>query len=499
MSLCAFFRNRRFAAPSSFPCSTTITPAAMRLLSGGNTMSRNLFLKAALPLALVCGPLAAQDVMELHGYMRSGVGRSSNGGEQVSFFLANTGGSPTGGPGYRLGNETDNYLELAFDIRAYEKAGTAFKLHFRPAFRQYNQTRDASADAGGQIDGSMAANANQQIWIREAWGEATGVFGNSGAFKDSTLWVGRRFYNRQDLHMRDEWYWNNSGDGVGIENIDLGGAKMSYAYVQHDTGNMNGNAWNNGAPAGALNAFSPWAGGGGKAIVGSHDLRFSDIKMPWEGGSLILGVQYNEPRVNSGYENSGNNNKGTQYNLILNQANVMGGDNRVYATYGNGSTFWNWYNPEIKTENTWYQVMDIVYLKLAKSLEMQGTLIYRKQTDVTGKGANSNTWTSAGVRPVYFLTKHFSVAAEVGYDKLQFEKETDDRHLLKKTIALQWQPQSSFWSRPSIRLFVTQANWNKNADQWNIVGGGSFGGVTAGNQAVQTQGLTYGAQIEAWW
>ena len=42
-------------------------------------MKRLSLLKAALPLALVCGPLLSQDVIEIHGYTRAGVGRSSNG------------------------------------------------------------------------------------------------------------------------------------------------------------------------------------------------------------------------------------------------------------------------------------------------------------------------------------------------------------------------------------------------------------------------------------
>ena len=84
-------------------------------------MKRNLLLSAALPMALVCGPLLGQDVFELHGYMRAGVGRSSNGGEMASFYLPGCVNSPSGGPGYRLGNEEDNYIEQAMDVRAYEK------------------------------------------------------------------------------------------------------------------------------------------------------------------------------------------------------------------------------------------------------------------------------------------------------------------------------------------------------------------------------------------
>ena len=114
-------------------------------------MSLNRLLKAAIPMALVCGPLLSQDVFEFHGYMRAGAGRSSNGGEQVNFYLPGATNDPSAGPGYRLGNEIDNYIELAMDVRAYDKAGTTFKLHFRPTFRQFNDARDASADAGGDL------------------------------------------------------------------------------------------------------------------------------------------------------------------------------------------------------------------------------------------------------------------------------------------------------------------------------------------------------------
>ena len=464
-------------------------------------------LQAALPLALVCGPLFGQDVMELHGYMRSGVGMSSNGGEQVTFFMANTGGNPTAGPGYRLGNETDNYLELAFDIHAYAKDGVAFNLHFRPAFRQYYNMRDASVDAGGQVNNVEGSDPNQQIWVRESWGEATGVFGKSGPFKDSTIWIGRRFYQRQDLHLTDYWYWNNSGDGVGIENIDLGGAKASYAYIQHDAGTISNSNWNNGALTSTLNSYSPWngnaAGGGATTVIGAHDLRFSDIKL-WEGGTLVLGVQYNDVRTATGVQTingvaqTAYNNKGIQWTAEWNQANVLGGDNRVYATWGNGNTFWNWYNPEVNTHNTWFEFMDVAYLKLTKSLELQGTLIFRKQeasneasnANTQSNAGNSNRWTSVGVRPVYFFTKHASVAAEVGYDNMKFDGQMD-RHLIKETLALQLSPQASFWSRPSLRFFVTHASWNNAANSWNKIGEGQFGAAN--------EGLTYGAQVEAWW
>ncbi len=445
-------------------------------------MKKNLLL-AALPLALAAGPLLAQDTFELHGYARAGVGRSANGGEQVTFYLPGTGDSPTGGPGWRLGNETDNYLELEFMVRAYEKGETNFKLHFRPCFREYYNARDASTDAGGAADGYRAAGNNQQIWIREAWGEASGVFGNSDAMKSASIWAGRRFYMRQDMHMRDYWYWNDSGDGVGIEGINLGFGKLSYAYIQHDTGNI---TWKLVGTGNGGDVWQPLSTPSGAVTVASHDLRLAEI-VTNPNGSLTVGIQYNEANVKKGAENPGNKNNGMQYSLLHTQGGILGGDNKFYLTYGDGNTFWNFYNPETSRENKWWEVMDTLFVQPSKSWGAAASVIYRDQKNADG---THQKWTSIGARPMYFLTSHLSIAAEVGLDTFKFDGEASTRRLTKETLALQWQPQASWWSRPSIRLFVTHGSWNDAAKAWGAPDGGQFSG---------NSGVTYGAQIEAWW
>jgi len=51
--------------------------------------------------------------------------------------------------------------------------------------------------------------------LREAW---AGYEMPSGI----QLWAGKRFYQRKDIHIMDYYYLNNSGYGVGVENIDAG-------------------------------------------------------------------------------------------------------------------------------------------------------------------------------------------------------------------------------------------------------------------------------------
>ncbi len=43
----------------------------------------------------------------------------------------------------------------------------------------------------------------------------------------STIWAGKRFYQRHDVHMIDFYYWDISGPGAGLENIDVGFGKLS--------------------------------------------------------------------------------------------------------------------------------------------------------------------------------------------------------------------------------------------------------------------------------
>ena len=38
----------------------------------------------------------------------------------------------------------------------------------------------------------------------------------------ATFWIGNRYYKRHDVHMADFFYWDPSGEGAGIEDVDIG-------------------------------------------------------------------------------------------------------------------------------------------------------------------------------------------------------------------------------------------------------------------------------------
>jgi len=448
-------------------------------------MTGKRILKAALPMLLVGAPLLADDTVDIHGYMRSGVGRSSEGGEQIAFGL---GIIPNPGD-FRFGNEDNHYVELAIDVKAYEKGNTSFKLHFRPAYKESYSAQDGSYDRSG---GGNAFIPNQKILFRETWGEATGVFGKSSeAFKDASVWGGRRFYQRHDVHMLDYWFWDNEGQGAGIENINLGFGKFHVAYIQQD---VQGNI----GSGGGVDIATPT----GKYIMSTYDFRLSDI-VTNPGGALTVGLTLQKPANLKTADNSGNTKGGYRVDLLHNQGGILGGDNLAAFHYTVGSPLWGWYNADLTDKNKGWEFLDALYLAPTKSFAVCFVGLYRDLTIVTNVTAPGSTGSQKsmliGVRPAWFFTEHMSLEAEVGYEEVKRDKfyapGTSKSHLTKETLALQWQPKPSWWSRPSLRLFITNAEWgndkNPNAS-WQTYTPPNFA-------STKTNGYTYGFQCEAWW
>ena len=52
--------------------------------------------------------------------------------------------------------------------------------------------------------------------------------------KDASVWIGKRFYRREDIHITDKYYHDVSGNGAGIENVALGSGKLSFNWVTND-------------------------------------------------------------------------------------------------------------------------------------------------------------------------------------------------------------------------------------------------------------------------
>ena len=453
-------------------------------------------------IASMCLPMVADDAplpLEWHGYFRGGDGTSSAGGTMNAFWL----------PGqitkYRLGNEAENYGELEFGSTLYKKDGVEFKVHTMAQFwAGYNQ-----GQAGTYVY-ATPGTFRQELAMSQYWAEAKGIFGDSAPMKDASLWAGRRYYNRHHVEITDFFYWTNQGMGIGLENVNLGFAKLAYAYIQTENNNTLGAA-SAAVPTNYNNA------------VGTHSLRLDGIQTNTN-GTLSLGVQFDMAKPVTASTDASNNNGGSSFHLEHNQDKVLGGNNTFYLGYGTGAASnmngLGWGagtqpNPGLASSCKTTRVVDTLTLEVAKAYSVQIAGYYQNAKDASGS-ATVNT--SIGARNYFYATKNFSVVAEVGLDQVKYASDYASGYsvasgntaaqvaaatatagqtgsLVKSTLAFVWKPEPTIWSVPELRLFVTNGNWNTAAN----TAGMASGGYTNGSFVGKTTGTNIGFQANLWW
>ena len=144
-----------------------------------------------------------------HGYLRSGYGVNGDGDPQEAFR------APNANAKYRLGNETEAYVETTFDygLAPPDDRDTFFDTRITVSY--VTPTSNTNS-----FDTTVA--------LREAWAFAKGVLGSQ---KDAQFWAGSRFYDRHDLHLSDFYYRDLSGFGGGVENLKAGGVRVAVAWL----------------------------------------------------------------------------------------------------------------------------------------------------------------------------------------------------------------------------------------------------------------------------
>jgi maltoporin len=158
------------------------------------------------------------------GYLRSGYGIDSHGKGQQPFQ------APLAGAKYRLGNEAETYLETAFLYGVHTEGDDPAYFDLRVRLAYVTPT-------------SQTSNFATTFSLREAYGVSKRVW---AAQPTATFWAGARFYDRQDAHINDFYYRDQSGFGGGVEDVALGGrAKLALAWI----GGTQDELESNGVPA----------------------------------------------------------------------------------------------------------------------------------------------------------------------------------------------------------------------------------------------------------
>ena len=422
-----------------------------------------------------------QDFVDISGYFRAGYGRDDRGGTQVGFQ------APGAFAKYRLGNEAENYGELTFGKNFYVPG--RFKLDEPP-------TEDAPLGPVARVQARMSiynpyqdllSSSSTDFGLPEVWASIGNVWEAQPTMK---FWAGSRFYRRHDIHINDFFFYNLSGTGGGVEDIELSFGKLAFAGI--------GGA----SSSGISSVPDPDASNEAGFSKGNWDVRLYDVPIPLGKGEF--GFTY--ARASSGLDVNGNSapaSDGVAFTFLHTRDGMISEDgvNKFSLQFGTGSakTFTSGFETFALTngvfirpddEDSWrFRATEHFTANVSDSFSIGPALVYQLTDYAGGGGGEKVHWASAGVRPIWHFNKNLSLAGEVGVDWVKDEGANTSDQLFKLTLAPQISLGNRFMSRPVIRGFITYAQW-----------GDDFVGQVGGNDYVgENSGFTYGVQMEVWW
>ena len=407
--------------------------------------------------------IEAKDSFNFNGYFRTGTNALISGGARNggSCFALNY--PKNDGIFYRLGNECRDFGELAFSKRL-QINGLDLKAVWRTDIAGDSRSPTATEDFSRRI--------------RELYVEMDNVldFGK--------LWIGRRFYRSiggiGDVHIADIFHVMSSGNGVGISDIEIDGLygsdKLHMAAVLY----------------------------GGDGIFTGEDATaeanfqnvLADIRYDMDlnnAGRVTFALQ--NVFINDAIDQAGLSD-GRTLTVQWNKELFGKVDQKTVFQFGMGSMAENpgcsgtdggCFNYAADSSDTGFRIFNNGTIDFNQRFKMNYVVMYEKSDAF-------HTLKSIGIRPHYSLSKYWSVLGELGYNEFQTVSngvENDEQHLMKFAIALQATADSTnFWSRPSLRFYVSSFNWNAAA--------GLQSNLSVPGEDDETDAIVAGVQTEIW-
>ena len=387
---------------------------------------------------------------EFHGYLRSGFGANSNGGQQVSFQ------APGAGAKYRLGNETETYAEMILvNNWVQDKTGDS------PWFK-------TEAMVTALTDNLTNFDSSHKFYFREAFAQGGNLFRNWA--KPMTVWAGERYYRRHSIYTNDFWILDMSGYGGGFEDLPLYKGRLSVAYIGGASGTQIEDV--------------------GRRAERNLDVRYSNLKLL--GGEA--GFWYNRAygtRTPDGAEPLPNHGNNFGFQHVLSE--VAGGYQKFTIQYGDGAAA-NFsttpFEPTYLTKKPRTILLtDHLLLQPKPAFGVMPSFVYRT---IRSEGLKSEQkWAAFGVQPVWYYHTHLSLAFDAGFDWVSVPDPAKSYSgwVRKFTLAQQIGTKREFMARPLLRVFVTYADWSDALR-------GMVGGTPFKNSL---HGFTGGIQAETWW
>jgi len=409
---------------------------------------------------------------EFHGYLRSGYGLNSEGGQQVAFQ------APGAEAKYRLGNEAETYGEFIFVnnwLNPDQHPDQAWvKTEVMIEANTTNSTNSASFPQT-VVNGQVTSGGNDQFRLREAFVRGGHFLGDTQP--GAIFWAGERYYRRQHIEINDFYPLDLSGYGAGFEDVRLGISKLAVAFL-----------------AGARPDITTQNGNYAKSNI---DVRLYDVKGPLG----LYGAWFDFATSKGGTTPTGTvipTSSGEAFGFKFQHLEWHGGYNAFSIQYGTGVAS-NFSSPGSGTvvENptpftnsqAQFLITEQVLLQPNDKFAIMPIFVYQRTKD--GNPLHPwQQWVSFGARPEIFFNKYLSLAFEGGFDHTHSQvAPLYDGWLRKFTIAPQIGAGRKFFSRPVLRAFLTYGNWSDGLR-------GFVGGIPFQNR---TDGFTYGVQAETWW
>ena len=402
--------------------------------------------------------VTGQQSLEFHGYIRAGLGMSQGGNTQAKFQAPGARGK------YRLGNEPETDIELQLDYKYAMKDPEYKNSHIKGVF---------------MLDGFQTHGNTNSLTVGNV---AQGYLSFNGFFNNETnLWLGRRYYDRKAIHIMNHYWLNpgqNSQAGVGIEDAKIGSGKLKLALFRYeDTFTISSTDY-------LINST--------RLDARLHDLNVS------ENMKLTLWADVSERHKSTALNYGSKSGYGLGGWLDYKTSKVTNTSVLVYQS--GASITQSDFNPNPIRENLSWNLDSATSFELNNTLTYQSlpdysfqwSLVYRQEDRGTA-GDSKVSWTSTGIRPVFYFSKHLNLALEAGVDYVDDEVNNRSGTLTKLTAALQVSADRGLYSRPVLRFFVTVADWSDSFKGEVGTGPGSA------PYADKTEGWTIGSQAEVWW
>lgn len=443
-----------------------------------------LFLSFAISQTKIAYSLTLVDTersqFDFTGYSRLGFGKSGVGGVQSDFKI------PESTSKYRLGNEANDYAELAFsyDYLIGRKLDKVMGVVWRTAYyREYGKAKDIDI-----------------TYVAELYMHLDNIFGGK------SLWFGRRFYDRKNIDMLDR-YWLNSaqdGYGIGLENLlDRGDEEIKIAIISfndRDRTNYKSQSRSN-----TLFNYTTDVRWEGIALGECSDINFAvnyTIRPAKEnlgydtrhGIGLFAWLDYETDRLHNYtaviYRQGANvlSNNGSGLTLKENLFN----DRRVITDLKD--TYQIEVSNNLKYDNMSSYALDALALF---SMQNYGTNPYWLEEDGSKtyypELGNKFYWFTLGARNIFYVGNLLRFNLELSSEYAIIDHLNRDGFLHKVTFMPELARRPELNQKPVLRPYITYATWSDSLCGYV---GTSPTGAQYGDA---TNGFTYGLQLELVW